>query len=156
MVSLLSKERRLNNPGFGRPWSAPTVYFRVELNREMEDGQERCLAIHWIAVRNLQKKERDKYLDGFQLAGEPLDSESRESVESRLCLTYVTDFLEKEENKRRYNQAFIYPCRRPRDRTIRYPLYYLDTRGMLPLASTKRLKAILNTVVWTEAVENVE
>ena len=41
------------SPGFGKPWSAPSVPFRVEFSWENADGSEENEQVHWIVYANV-------------------------------------------------------------------------------------------------------
>ncbi|MDJ0595663.1 MAG: hypothetical protein QNJ72_37720 [Pleurocapsa sp. MO_226.B13] len=57
-------------PGFGKPWSAPAVTFRVEMSWVDENDEESNEQIHWVECRKFQGEERKTLLLHYRLSGD--------------------------------------------------------------------------------------
>jgi hypothetical protein len=111
--------------GFGKPWSAPSISFRVEFRWEDEFGNEENDQIHWIDCRKFQGAEREFLKIHYRQSSE--EWTTRETIESKFVCFYCVNFLIENKEKLHLNEAFIYSCPKKGSDTI-----LSDKRG-LPL-----------------------
>ena len=109
--------------GFGKPWFAPFVTFRVEFSFEDEKGNTSNEQIHWIECRKLSGEEYRSartYFDNKH--GEWRD---RETIESKYVFAYVCKFLNDKAEELGINQAFVFFTSCAGNETIRMPVYQI-------------------------------
>jgi hypothetical protein len=83
--------------GFGKPWSAPSVTFRVECNWENLDGSETNEQIHWVECRKFQGKERELFKIHYDRSvNEWIPGET---IESKFVCVYCAEFLTRQRKK---------------------------------------------------------
>jgi hypothetical protein len=119
--------------GFGKPWSAPSLIFRVEFNWQNQDGSEENEQTHWIECRNFKGEERKSLTTYYRQNNTPWGE--NETVESKFVCAYVARFLIENRDKLSVNQAFIFPSTKKNNETIRQPIYIL--RWTKDLAETE-------------------
>lgn len=83
--------------GFGKPWSAPSIPFRVEFCWADENDDEDNYQVHWIHCRNFKGEER-KFLEAHYLVGEDPFGEG-ETIESKFVCVYASKFLVEQRQK---------------------------------------------------------
>jgi hypothetical protein len=109
--------------GFGKPWSAPSVVFRVELNWENQDGSEENEQVHWIECRKFMGEERKFLKAHYSQSTE--DWTEKETIESKFVCVYAAKFLSENKDRLHLNQAFVYAAPKAGNETIREPIYML-------------------------------
>lgn len=77
--------------GFGRPWSATAVTFRVEFSWVDENENESNEQVHWVECRKFQGEEYQS-LKAHYTQSEEQWSE-KETIESKFVCVYVARFL---------------------------------------------------------------
>ncbi len=83
--------------GFGKPWSAPSVTFRVEFSWENPDGSEENEQVHWIECRKFQGEEREFIKAHYAQSTE--EWTDGESLESKFVCVYCAKFLVEQRKK---------------------------------------------------------
>lgn len=83
--------------GFGKPWSAPSVTFRVEFSWENPDGSETNEQVHWIECRKFQGEERNFLKAHYTQSVE--EWTEGESIESKFVCVYCANFLVAQRKK---------------------------------------------------------
>jgi hypothetical protein len=109
--------------GFGKPWSAPSVIFRVEFSWENFDGSEENEQIHWIECRKFEGEEK-RFLKAHYTHSTEEWTEN-ETIESKFVCVYAAGFLVEMKEKIHINQAFIFPTPKKGNETIRMPIYQI-------------------------------
>jgi hypothetical protein len=109
--------------GFGKPWSAPSVTFRVEFSWENADGSEENEQVHWVECRKFHGEERN-FLKAHYAQGEEEWTDG-ETLESKFVCVYCAGFLVKHKDKLHLNQGFIFPTTKKGNETIRFPIYQI-------------------------------
>jgi hypothetical protein len=109
--------------GFGKPWSAPSVIFRVEMNWENQDGTEENEQVHWVECRQFKGEERHFLKAHYDSSAE--DWTEKETIESKFVCVYVAKFLAEKKDRLHLNQAFVYAAPKEGNETIREPIYIL-------------------------------
>jgi hypothetical protein len=107
--------------GFGKPWSAKSVIFRVEMNWETADGKEENEQVHWVECRRFQGEERRFLKAHYDNSAE--DWTEQETIESKFVCVYVAKYLSENKARLHLNQAFIFPAPKEGNETIREPIY---------------------------------
>ena len=79
------------SPGFGKPWSAPSVPFRVEFSWENADGSEENEQVHWIECRKFKGEEKNFLRTHYARSTE--EWTERETLESKFVAVYCANFL---------------------------------------------------------------
>lgn len=110
--------------GFGKPWSAPSVVFRVEFNWMNLDGSEENEQIHWIECRQFKGEERKFLRTHYETS--PEDWTEKETIESKFVCVYVAKFIAENKERLHLNQAFIYNSPKAGNETIREPTYIVQ------------------------------
>ncbi len=77
--------------GFGKPWSAPSVTFRVEFSWSNLDGSESNEQVHWIECRKFQGQEREFLKSHYAQSAE--NWTEGETLESKFVCVYCAQFL---------------------------------------------------------------
>lgn len=108
-------------PGFGKPWSAPSVTFRVEFSWENSDGSEENEQVHWIECRKFKGEEKTFLLTHYANSTE--EWTEGETIESKFICVYSAGFLVENKDKLHLNQAFIFPTTKKGNETIRMPIF---------------------------------
>ena len=75
--------------GFGKPWSAKSVAFRVEFCWCDEDGEETNEQVHWVECRKFEGQEYQFLRTFFS----KMDWDEKETLFSKYVCFYVADFL---------------------------------------------------------------
>lgn len=83
--------------GFGKPWSATSVTFRVEFSWENVNGTEENEQVHWIECRKFMGSER-KFLKTHYTQAEE-DWTEGETIESKFVCVYCANFLVANKDK---------------------------------------------------------
>jgi hypothetical protein len=83
--------------GFGKPWSAPSVTFRVEFSWENAEGDEENEQVHWIECRKFQGEERRFLKSHYTQSAE--EWTEGESLESKFVCVYCASFLVEQMKK---------------------------------------------------------
>ena len=107
--------------GFGKPWSAPSVPFRVEFMHENADGSEENEQVHWIECRRFKGEEKNFLLAHYAKSKDKWTEQ--ETLESKFVCIYCASFLVENKDKLHINQAFIFPTSKQGSETIRMPIY---------------------------------
>jgi hypothetical protein len=110
--------------GFGKPWSAPSVKFRVEFNWVNDNGSEENEQIHWIECRQFLGKERKFLKTHYDISTE--EWTEKETIESKFVCVYVAKFLAENKDRLHLNQAFVYATPKVGNDTIRQPIYIIQ------------------------------
>lgn len=134
-------QKKLDNKGFGKPWSGECKWFRVEFSYydEETDEDSKFQIPHWVSCRHFVGEER-RFLMANLSNYRSTELTERESLESVYVSIYVANFLcylgygeqynpqvktrLPEDFDRTVNQAFISPASSKNDETIREPLYH--------------------------------
>ena len=116
----LKKIQKLKTKGWGCPWGNDAVVFRLEIFFENKLGEQANFELHWITVRKIKGKEKQKYLDYFNNQGTSLDK--GETIELRHLLCYLDSYYQVIKDKTSVNNCFIFPAKFVRDSTIRFPV----------------------------------
>ncbi len=134
--------------GFGKPWSSPSVAFRVEFSWFNLDGSEENFEVHWIECRRFIGEER-KVLDYYYRCEEATWGE-KETIESKFVCVYVANWLVANKEDRRLNQAFIFPTPKKGNETIRMPIYQVKWSENLAkgIAFEKNVEIVLKNSIW--------
>lgn len=77
--------------GFGKPWSAPSVTFRVEFSWVNFDDTEDNEQVHWVECRKFQGEERRFLKTHYTESAE--DWTEGETIESKFVCVYCASFL---------------------------------------------------------------
>ncbi len=77
--------------GFGKPWSAPSVPFRVEFSWVNLDESEENEQVHWVECRKFQGEERRFLKTHYTQSTE--DWTEGETIESKFVCVYCASFL---------------------------------------------------------------
>ena len=135
-------------PGFGKPWSAPSVTFRVEFSWENPDKTEVNEQVHWIECRKFQGEEK-KFLCAHYAHGKEEWTE-KETIESKFVCVYCAGFLARYKDKLHLNQGFIFPTTKKGNETIREPIYQIKWTEELALNSVfgDSIAIVLNNAIW--------
>ena len=134
--------------GFGKSWSAPPVWFRVELNwYDVETQDESNEQIHWISCRKFQDKEYQFYKRYFDRCdkGEWCQGET---VESKFVLRYISAWFIENRDKQHLNQAFIFPAPNKDNETIREAIYQVRWLGEYEWEIDEDLAIVLKKSIW--------
>ena len=110
-------------PGFGKPWSAPSITFRVEFSWENPDGSEENEQVHWIECRKFAGEEKSFLRAHYAQKSEQWAD--GETLESKFVCVYCANFLVENKDKLHLNQAFIFPTTKQGNETIRMPIYQI-------------------------------
>ena len=136
-------------PGFGKPWSAPSIAFRVEFAWVSEDGEESNEQVHWVECRKFSGEERRHLTENMKLHANSLAE--KETIESIYTCIYVAAFLCQNRLIAKINQAFVYPpATKKGSETIRFPLYKINWSEDLEKNSqlNKSLAVVLKNCIW--------
>lgn len=134
--------------GFGKPWSAPIIPFRVEFSWENQDGSEENEQVHWVECRKFAGEEksflRAHYAQGLEKWTE------RETLESKFVCVYCAAFLVENKEKLHINQAFIFPTPKQGNETIRMPIYQIKWTENLARNSvfSDTLAIVMNNAIY--------
>lgn len=77
--------------GFGKPWSAPSITFRVEFSWVNPDGSEDNYQNHWIECRQFKGEEKEFLKAHYAQSTE--EWTLGETVESKFVCVYAANFL---------------------------------------------------------------
>lgn len=117
------KLRSLSCQGMGCPWVGRGIVYRVETCWENKLEEQSNFSLHWITVRMVGGKEKQKYLHYFNNIGTQL--KSGETIELRHLLCYLDSWWQenyfKQPETRQINNCFIYEAKRVGDKSIYYP-----------------------------------
>ena len=114
----------LNNKGFGKTITTPTVVFRVEMSWLGEDEEEENFQVHWISCRKFVGTEREDLFTHYRSL-ESADWNRGETLESKFVCVYVSKFLAENKHTWHLNQAFVFPTPKEGNETIREPIYII-------------------------------
>lgn len=134
--------------GFGKPWSANSIPFRVEFCWENEDGSEENEQVHWVECRKFLGEEK-RFLKAHyaQATEEWVDGET---IESKFVCVYCAHFLVKNRLNLHINQAFIFPTPKLGNETIRTPIYQIKWTEELAKNSVfnENLAIVMKNSIW--------
>ena len=139
--------------GFGKPWSAPFILFRVEFSWENEDGTEENYQTHWIECRKFKGEERNLLLAHYAQSSE--DWGKKETLESTFVCIHCANYLVANKEGKKINQAFIFPTTKEGNETIRTPIYQIKWTPELARNSVfnASLTIVLNNSVWHRKID---
>jgi hypothetical protein len=115
--------------GFGKPWSATSVPFRVEFSWENLDGSEENYQTNWIECRKFQGEERQFLKAHYTQSTE--EWTAGETIESKFVCVYCAQFLVQMKDILHLNQAFIFPTTKKGNETIRMPIWTLGKKAIV-------------------------
>ena len=145
--------RKLNLvQGFGKPWSAPSLVFRVEFMYEDEKQNTSNEMVHWVECRNFSGEER-RHLKSHMNQHLKTVLQDGETIESVYVSIYVSAFLCENRLRAGINQAFIYPhATKKGSEAIRQPIYQIKWTESLEEAAklNKPLAIVLKNCIWHE------
>lgn len=134
--------------GFGKPFSAHSIPFRVEFSWENPDGSEENFQTHWIDCRKFFGEEK-----GFLEAHYSQHKEEwsdRETLESKFVAVYCAGWLVENKDKYHFNQCFIFPTTKIHNETIRMPIYQIKWSENLAKNSVfgTNLAIVMKNAIW--------
>lgn len=134
--------------GFGKPWSANSVLFRVEFCWENEDGSEENEQVHWVECRKFAGEEKSFLRAHYAQSKE--EWSDRETLESKFVAVYCAGFLVEQKDELHLNQCFVFPSTKEGNETIRQPIYQLKWSQKLADNSvfSKNLAVVMNNSIW--------
>lgn len=134
--------------GFGKPWSAPSVTFRVEFSWENEDDTEENEQVHWVECRKFKGEERRFLKQHYEQSTE--EWTEGETIESKFVCVYCAYFLVENHQKLHFNQAFIFPAPKKGNETIRSPIYIIKWTQELADNSVfnDNLRIVMKNSIW--------
>jgi hypothetical protein len=147
--------------GFGKPWSAPSVTFRVEFSWENADGSEENEQVHWIECRKFQGEEREFLKAHYTQSTE--EWTEGETLESKFVCVYCAGFLVKQMKAlgsrfepMMFNQAFVFPTPKKGNETIRFPIYQIKWTEELAKNSVfnSSIEIVMKNSIWHKQSEN--
>ena len=115
------KMLKLGKEGFGKPWSADYLIFRVEWVWENSLGEQANFQLHWIQVRKLKGEERRFAISYMEKNYSPLAL--GELPEYRYLLCYLDNYYSNKKEVLKANHAFVYPATKRGDKAIREPIF---------------------------------
>ena len=135
-------------PGFGKPWSAPSVTYRVEVSWENRDGSEENEQVHWVECRKFQGEEREFLKAHYTQSTE--EWTEGETIESKFVCVYAAKFLVEMKEKLHINQGFIFPTTKKGNETIRQPIYQIKWTKSLAESSAfnETLAIVMKNSIW--------
>lgn len=146
------KKLKLETSGFGKPWSADHLTFRVEFCWENKLLEQANFSLHWIQVRKFRGEERRFYIKYMTDNGLPLTE--GELPEYRYLLCYLDYYYSHNKDRLKANRAFVYPATKRGDKAIRLPLWIREFQPDEPeYRINKAIAAVFKNTIWHEREE---
>lgn len=143
------KVLKLGSGGFGKPWSADYLIFRVEFCWENKLLEQNNFSLHWVQVRKFRGEERQFYINYMADNGLPL--QPGELPEHRYLLCYLDYYYSNNKEKLKANRAFVYPATKRCDKAIRVPLWIREFQPDEPEYKINRaIAAVFQNTIWHE------